>query len=261
MPTEPTPPASIFDAIVLCGGRSSRLGGESKASLVLDGATLLHRAVEAVRMARRVAVVGDPDALDLTVRLDERLLLTREQPAFAGPAAAVATGHRLLEVVGEPSVATVVLACDIPRAASAVLELLDALPADADGVVAVDERGRRQHLLAVYRTSALSAAIGERDLVGASMRDLTTDLDLREVPVPEGSAADVDTWDDAAALGVKRPAPAAEPDSALSAAVAAALVESSAPTSPEAAASAAATSDAIAPGSTIPAPTSEETTA
>ena len=32
-----------FDAIVLAGGRSSRLGGVPKAGLVLDGQTLLER--------------------------------------------------------------------------------------------------------------------------------------------------------------------------------------------------------------------------
>uniref|UniRef100_UPI0039EF6021 molybdenum cofactor guanylyltransferase n=1 Tax=Sinomonas sp. G460-2 TaxID=3393464 RepID=UPI0039EF6021 len=52
-----------FDAIVLAGGRSSRLGGYPKPRLVYEGVTLLDRALGAVSAARRVAVVGpEPDA-------------------------------------------------------------------------------------------------------------------------------------------------------------------------------------------------------
>lgn len=51
--------AADFDAVVLAGGRSSRLGGRSKALLQLDGSTLLRRTLEAVRGSRRIAVVTD----------------------------------------------------------------------------------------------------------------------------------------------------------------------------------------------------------
>ena len=36
-----------FDAIILAGGRSSRLGGVPKSGLIYDGATLLERSLQA----------------------------------------------------------------------------------------------------------------------------------------------------------------------------------------------------------------------
>ncbi|MEU4744233.1 NTP transferase domain-containing protein, partial [Actinosynnema sp. NPDC023658] len=45
-------------AVVLAGGRGSRLGGVDKASLVVDGRTLLDHVLDAVAAARQVIVVG-----------------------------------------------------------------------------------------------------------------------------------------------------------------------------------------------------------
>ena len=88
-----------FDAVVLAGGRSSRLGGSPKALLQLDGSTLLRRTLEAVRGSRRIAVVGpndllaEVDAFRRSVAIPHaRLLLTREDPPFSGPAAGIAAG-------------------------------------------------------------------------------------------------------------------------------------------------------------------------
>ncbi|MGO4494169.1 molybdenum cofactor guanylyltransferase, partial [Arthrobacter sp. 2YAF22_2] len=53
-----------YDAVILAGGRSSRLGGVPKAQLRVDGATLLERSLQAASGARRTVVVGpDPGGL------------------------------------------------------------------------------------------------------------------------------------------------------------------------------------------------------
>ena len=53
-----------FDAVILSGGRSSRLGGVPKSGLMHDGASLLDRALQAAGGAAAVAVVGpDPGTL------------------------------------------------------------------------------------------------------------------------------------------------------------------------------------------------------
>ncbi len=53
-----------FDAVILAGGRSSRLGGSPKAGLVIGGQTLLERALQAARGALAMVVVGpDPGTL------------------------------------------------------------------------------------------------------------------------------------------------------------------------------------------------------
>ncbi len=210
--------------MILAGGRSARLGGVHKAMLVSEGVSLLHRALAAAGGAQRIAVVAPP-----TPGLPDDVLICREDPPFAGPAAALAAGLSALAGarMADPGKApglTLVLACDMPRAASAVAALRRAL-AETEaatgtaagsvpvGAVAVSADGRRQHLLGFYGTVALqhSAADAARrgQLVNASVTSLLASLEMREVRVPSGSTDDVDTWDDATALGVTgRPGPA-----------------------------------------------------
>jgi molybdopterin-guanine dinucleotide biosynthesis protein A len=188
----------IIDAVVLAGGRGSRLGGVSKAGLLYDGTSLLERTIAAVGDARHVVVVGDtPQVAGVPV--------VRESPAFAGPAAGIAAG---LELLGELDVIasdfTVVVACDMPRVALALPPLLDAVA--GDGVVALGQDGRAQQLVGVYSTALLRrAAAAHReagDLENLSVRALLATLHPLEIAVPAGSTDDVDTWDDAARLGV-----------------------------------------------------------
>lgn len=176
--------AGAVDAVVLAGGRGTRLGGVDKGALEVDGRTLLDGVLEAVRRCERVVVVGD-------VAPRPGLLVTREDPPFAGPAAAVAAGLARVEA---PWV--LLLAGDLPRAVDAVPALL-AADRGPDGVVAVDETGRRQHLLCLVRTAALrSAARDAGDLDGAPLRRVLAPLDLAEQPLPARLTQDVDTWHD-----------------------------------------------------------------
>jgi hypothetical protein len=61
-------------------------------------------------------------------------------------------------------------------------------------------------LVGFYRTEGLKRAVqalaARGGLINGSMRSLLASLDVQLVTVPAGSTADVDTWDDAAALGV-----------------------------------------------------------
>ena len=213
-----------FDAVVLTGGRGSRLGGISKAQLQRDGVSLLALTLRATTGARNVVVVGD-------VEPAPGYRVTRENPPYAGPVAAIAAG--LAELAPESSPHTLVLACDIPDSISAVRLLLNHAarlatvhsqrgdpatidsatdpsttsptnPAEVDAVIAVDENDQVQYLLAVYSTSALARQLASILVNDASMRQLTHGMNLERVLVPAGSTADVDTWADAVALGVTR---------------------------------------------------------
>ena len=215
-----------FDAIILAGGRSSRLGGVPKSGLIYDGATLLERSLLAAGAAGRAVVVGpDPGGLPGGV------LTCREEPPFAGPAAAIAAGlaalaadHASRHAAAAPY--TLVLACDMPRSAGAVRALAEALAASAagtperdgaDGVMAVSADGRKQPLAGFYGTAGLQRSVADaasRDrLENASVFALLARLDVREVRVPPGSTDDVDTWDDASALGVSGRIPDGGPGS------------------------------------------------
>lgn len=195
-----------FEAIVLAGGRSSRLGGTPKSGLIYDGATLLERSISAAGGARRIVVVGPEPA-----GLPAGVLSCREDPPFAGPAAAIAAGLaslRRARMAGEGDAEMVlVLACDMPRAADAVRALRESAAAGgAGGVMASSPDGRLQPLAGFYRTAALQRAVDDAEagdtLTHGSVFALLARLDVQAVTVPAGSTDDVDTWDDAAALGV-----------------------------------------------------------
>jgi molybdopterin-guanine dinucleotide biosynthesis protein A len=192
-----------FTAVLLAGGRASRLDGADKTAFRVGGATLLDRAIEAAQDATATAVVG----LREGTPPPPAAILTREDPPWSGPVPALAGG---LAVLPAPAAAfTLVLACDLPRAPQAVAALLEAAPVpDAwrDGVLAVDDDGRRQPLLAFYRTVSLSGRLSvlasAGPLAGLSLRRLLEGLDLVEVPVASELCADVDTAEDAIRLGV-----------------------------------------------------------
>ncbi len=234
------------DAILLAGGRASRLGGIDKTALVSQGTALLDRAVTAAAGADGVAIVGLRDGREAPVGA----VLTREDPPLSGPVAALGAGLAALDgaatsrtststghgqrtsgtksgretesetaigraAEGEEGTSaefTLVLACDLVRPEEAVARLLATAtaPADADaahsgaprdGLIAVDDDGRRQPLLALYRTASLRAVLDAiRPLDDLPMRRLLDHLDLVEVHLASELCADVDSPDDAACL-------------------------------------------------------------
>lgn len=209
-----------FDAVILAGGRSSRLGGVPKQSLVFRDQTLLDRAIAAAAGARQTVVVGDagsPPGVARAAQLPPAtrppaVLTCREEPPFAGPAAAIAAGLDTLARNGGGAPYSLVLACDMPLASQALTVLQDALgqsaaaAGGAGGVMACAEDGRAQPLAGFYSTAELTKACRDlaarNALVNGSVRALLASLDVQLVTVPAGSTSDVDTWDDAAALGI-----------------------------------------------------------
>ncbi len=180
-----------YDAVVVAGGRATRLGGMDKGALEVGGRSLLSRALHAVAAAHHTVVVGGDRPLPADV------ISTSEVPAGGGPVAALAAGlvHVDVDVV-------VALACDMPFLTQQhVSRLVRALTdhGAADGALFVDETGHRQPLAAAYRTTALRAAfdaLGAAD--GASMWALTNRLTLIEATADSETTLDCDTWADVA---------------------------------------------------------------
>jgi molybdopterin-guanine dinucleotide biosynthesis protein A len=185
-----------YNAIIIAGGRATRLGGIDKTALRVNGRTLLQNALDAVRGARQISVVG----FGIDLEPDERISRTEEVPRWGGPAAALAAGLSNLHI--SPAPHTVVIAADMPHVVVAVALLLDAVDDSADGVIAVDSMGRRQHLLGVYRSSALRRATAEAGSTNAAMRGITGAMALHELVIPDELCADIDTPADAVAHGV-----------------------------------------------------------
>ncbi len=186
------PRSTRFDAIVLAGGRASRLGGAAKPLLEVGGMSLLARTVAAAREAGagRVIVAGEP------VLEDPAIEWVREDPPFGGPVAAILAALPRVEAEW-----TLVLACDLPGIDRALALLPLGAPdslSRTDGAHLTDASGRSQWLTAVYRTSALRDAAASVPAAGrdAPVRGLVGALRLVAVQASDAATRDVDTWED-----------------------------------------------------------------
>lgn len=205
-PDAATPASGPTAAIILAGGRASRLDGTAKPLLEVGGRTLLDRAIAAVDGCDPIVVVGPPAPTRV------RVVWTRETPEFGGPVAGIAAGLALVDTAH-----VLLLAADLPNAEGAVALLHRHPPLSAgndgkdseddadstngahgiDGVCLIDASGRMQWLVGRYRTDALRSAAaalpdGGRD---ASLRSLLARLRISAIPAGD-LATDVDTWDD-----------------------------------------------------------------
>ena len=214
-----------FDAVVLAGGRSTRLGGADKPGLVVGRRTLLGSVVWAVTEAgaSRVVVVGPqrPAALGAATltpgtgssgpgspgsggpataapgaRGGEQVRYTREDPPGGGPVVALRRG---LAEVSAPDV--ILLAADLPFLRPVhVTRLLAALAGPAArGAALLDASGRPQWLASGWPAAVLRAAL--EDYPGSSLRGVLGPLE--PVLLPDETAAgepppwlDCDTADD-----------------------------------------------------------------
>ena len=186
-------------AILLAGGRATRLDGADKPLLDVGGRSLLARAADAAVTVGAVAltIVGPETALS-GVEIPTRWV--REEPPFGGPAAAIVAALAATSAADAPEW-TLVLAGDLPHAEEAARLLvadLDLFPADTDGVCLADASGRPQWLTGVYRTRALreaASALHERGR-DAAVRALLDDLAVAVLRAPAHVTDDVDTWED-----------------------------------------------------------------
>jgi molybdopterin-guanine dinucleotide biosynthesis protein A len=182
-------PSAPFDAAVLAGGRGSRLGGRDKATIDVGGHTLLEGVLDAVGHAQLTVVVG-PTRAGL-----ENVVAVCEDPPGGGPVAALAAA---MSSVGADTL--VVLATDLPFVTRVVVDHLRAGLASvptAGAAVAVDDAGRLQWLLAVWRVDALRhalACIGPPD--GRSLRDLAGHVEVRATTLPDDPRRELPAWFD-----------------------------------------------------------------
>lgn len=179
---------SDFDAVILAGGRGSRLGGVSKADLLVGGVRLLDRVLAAVVGASTTVVVGRvsvPDGVQVTV----------EDPPGTGPAAGLVAG---LDAISAPAPWTLVLACDLPDAPAAVAALLDAASSSSGDAFALRGRDGAPHwLLGLYRSDLLRAAtIAYGDPRDRSVRGMLGPLSPALVETAGPAGDDLDTWAD-----------------------------------------------------------------
>jgi molybdopterin-guanine dinucleotide biosynthesis protein A len=200
-------PGTPYTAVVLAGGKAARLGGQAKPQLEVGGRTMLATVLAAVADAELRIVVGPPQPAPADVRQ------VRERPPGGGPVAALRAG--LAEVSTD---VVALLAGDLPFLTGGLVAELRAR-LTGDGVLVVDDGGRDQYLLGVWRTAALRAAAA--DVHGpTSLRRVMGPLHVSRYhpPVQPGTPppwTDCDTPADLArartAAGPRTPPPPARP--------------------------------------------------
>lgn len=174
-------------AIVLGGGRSIRMGHD-KAALPFGPETMLARVVRAVQcVADDVVVVGDSRQ-----RLPDGVRVVPDPVEGLGPLAGLATG--LAAVRGERAL---LLACDMPLVAPALLQRMLELAGDADACVPLVD-GVPMTTCAAYATRVLPRAQEHLASGARSLRALLTDVSVRWVTADQLRQVDPDLlsfWD------------------------------------------------------------------
>jgi molybdopterin-guanine dinucleotide biosynthesis protein A len=155
-------------AVVLAGGRASRLGGADKPGIRVLGRSLLATVTRAAigAGASRIVIVG-PSRPDLIAEVADggphtdsaagfSIEFTSEHPPGSGPVPALRAG---LELVAEPRL--VLLAADLPflRAGHVGALLASTDGAAVAGSMFVDGQGRPQWLASCWRTTSLRSAL------------------------------------------------------------------------------------------------------
>jgi len=169
----------MLSAAILAGGRARRFGGADKASLLVDGRTILDRQLEAL-----VAIADDIMLVD-RVR-EERLRDTgrgvrviHDRVTDCGPLGGL---DAALAVARHPIV--IALGCDMPFVTAPFLAYVASTIGDADAAVPRTERGYHP-VCAAYNIRC--HLVVERLLAAGrySMMALLDDLDVREIGAKE----------------------------------------------------------------------------
>ena len=179
------PESIAVSGIILAGGRSSRMGTD-KASLVLEGITMLQRSVDRLAPAvDELVLVGAPGRPLPPVATDLPVHLVEDPVEGEGPLVGIATG---LEACTAP--AAVVVAVDMPFVEAALLTLLVGhLDEDHRWVVPLAE-GRPQPLCSAFASSALPVLRAHIDAGDRAPMAAGRDLGVYRMPEEEWRTAD-----------------------------------------------------------------------
>lgn len=161
----PALPAPALAGVVLCGGRSVRMGID-KATIEVGGTTLLARAVD------RLTAVCDPVLIapgGLSLGIDADRLVPDELPD-AGPLGGIVAALRR-----SPHPLLAVVAVDMPWVNPALLSLLAARIGDRDVALCQTQRGP-EPLHAVYARTAIPVAEAALHSADRSVRGMVARL-------------------------------------------------------------------------------------
>ena len=173
-------------AIILCGGKSSRMGRD-KATLPFGPELMLQRVIRLVNQVvnpQRIVVVAAPG--QVLPEIPTAITVTHDERQDRGPLEGLAAG---LRVTGKNVDAVYATSCDVPLLVPDFIERMFELLGNYD--IAVPRDGQHHHpLAAVYRVSVLQRV---QQLLGTDRlrpRFLFDEVNTREVPVDELRSVD-----------------------------------------------------------------------
>jgi len=175
-------------AIILAGGRSTRLGRD-KASEVLVGVSLLQRAVSHVApLVREIIVVQAAGQRMPDIDATTEVVYWQDIYPEMGPLGGIYTG--LLEAGNDWAIT---VACDMPLLQPALLrELLGLATADYDAVVPTNDLYLPEPLCAVYKRTCLEAIEAQINANQLKVALFFDKVRVRYVPPAEWRAWDPD---------------------------------------------------------------------
>lgn len=172
-------------ALILCGGRTTRFGGE-KAHVGVGGRTVIDRVIDVVApITDRVVVVTSAGKADLGLPAEDRVITDRYPGT--GPLGGICTGLEAME-----SELAVVVACDLPFLNGGLLRFVLRLADGFEAVVARREDGRAQPLHALYARACRGAMQRELAAGRLSVWRVLEDLHTRYVGPEECRRLDPD---------------------------------------------------------------------
>jgi molybdopterin-guanine dinucleotide biosynthesis protein A len=173
-------------AIILCGGKSSRMGRD-KATLPFGPELMLQRVVRLIGQCvsiENIVVVAAPN--QSLPALPRAVTVAHDDREYRGPLEGLATG---LRACGDRLDAVYATACDVPLLVPAFVKRMFDLLGDFD--VAVPFDGQHHHpLAAVYRPAVLPQIQKLLDADQLRPRYLFDVVRTREIPVEDLRAVD-----------------------------------------------------------------------
>lgn len=173
-------------AIILCGGRSSRMGRD-KATLPFGPESMLQRVsrlVSDIVPRRNIVVVAAPG--QALPELPPEIRIARDERQDRGPLEGLAAGLRVLDDRVDAAYAT---SCDVPLLVPGFIAAMFEFLGEHD--IAVPRDGEHHHpLAAIYRTSVLTNVQRLLDADRLRPRFLFDDVKTREVSMDELRSVD-----------------------------------------------------------------------
>lgn len=157
------PPLSHTTAVILCGGRATRLGGIDKGLLMLQGFTLVQHVLQRVQPQVANVIISANRNQSQYAELTACNVIPDQIDDFAGPLAGILAA---MQVVTTPFLA--VVPCDAPEVHSQLFQRLYTALSQAGADLSVAHDGvRLQPLFAILKTDLHRAlndflAAGER---------------------------------------------------------------------------------------------------